>query len=50
VQYIVWSRFDSGSGPQALAQVKQQLDNDYAWIPLWSNGAEEFGVFKRLPS
>lgn len=50
VQYLVWSRFDSGPGPQALAQLKQQLANDYAWIPLWSNGADEFGVFKRLPS
>lgn len=50
VQYVVWSRFDASLGPQALAQLKQQLANDYTWIPLWSNGAEEFGVFKRLPS
>lgn len=49
VRYVVWSRFDAAYGPQALALLKSQLAADFAWIALWSNGGEEFGVFKRLP-
>lgn len=49
VQYVVWSRFDAARGAEALAQLKSQLAQDYEWLPLWSNGGEEYGVFRRLP-
>ncbi|WP_035055670.1 DUF2298 domain-containing protein [Andreprevotia chitinilytica] len=47
IQYMVWSRFDSAHGP-VLAQLKTQLAPDYVWMPLWANGDEQYGVFKRL--
>ncbi|AOY00730.1 DUF2298 domain-containing protein [Jeongeupia sp. USM3] len=49
VDYVVWSRFDTGRGTAALARLKAALAPDYQWQPLWQAGADEYGVFVRTP-
>ncbi|QNM97138.1 DUF2298 domain-containing protein [Chitinimonas koreensis] len=48
VRYLVWSRYDQARGPAVLEQLKMQLAPGYAWLPLWTGGDEQYGVFRRL--
>lgn len=50
IEYVVWGRLEATYGREALTRLKSQLAGAYAWMPLWTQGGEEYGVFRRLPT
>lgn len=47
VRYVVWGRSDTAKGTVAFEQMRASLASDYVWLPLLTEGAMQYGVFRR---